>query len=94
MIADLIVRGSFLHSGGSVELLFFIQFADAGQIFLPEGGVSIVEHLCVLQGNRVQDRIDVLHDKFSAIKLDSRTQRQIIFFPQKLCLMVVCVIFV
>ena len=36
----------------------------------------------------------MLHDKFSAIKLDPRTQRQIIFFPQKLCLMVVRVIFV
>ena len=42
----------------------------------------------------MQDGIDVLYDKLSAIKLDSRTQRQVIFFPQKLCLMVVWVVFV
>ena len=94
MVVDIIVRENLLHSDGSVELLLFIQLTNARQIFLPEGGVAIVEHLCVLQGNRVQDGIDVLYDKLSAIKLDPRTQRQIIFFPQKLRLMVVRVIFV
>ena len=94
MVTNLIVRGRFLHNGGSIELLFFVQLTDAEQRLFAEDGIAVVEHFYILQADRLQHEVDMLYDKLPSIKLNLRTQRQIIFFSQILGLMMMRVIFV
>jgi len=87
-VTDFVIDRLFRRNVNNFILLLFIQFPDMGQTLASEDGLSAVSQVHVLQADRLEHEIDMIHTEIPAIQLDDAADRQVIFLSQIFCPMV------